>query len=386
MSYQIVWRGLTRDKTGFARASRGLALALNALGNDVKIEAVRLHDMFTVHIDEDKKNKIEELENKPYADGKKKILIVNSAPNEILTLKKDRENYDYIFVNCYWETTKIPKYWFPNINLVDGVFAPSEMNAKAYRDSGVVPPVFVVPNGVDTEDFNLDGGMLPLAGTDDTFNFLSVFHWQHRKAPEILLRAYWSEFTKEDNVAFIIKTYWHNSYEHRRQIIETIQQYKARLGFDDDTAPIYLTQSLLSEDDLKKFYRLGDVFVLPSRGEGVGLPFLEAMASGLPVISTAWGGQMDFLNEDNAYLVDYTLEPPTARFDRAISFQYPEVFKSDMLWAEPHISSLQEKMREAYTWQEINKSKAEEAVETARAQTWTKGAAAIVKALWTVIK
>src|SRR5207247_1086784 len=52
---------------------------------------------------------------------------------------------------------------------------------------------------------------------------------------------------------------------------------------------------------LAALYRSADCFVLPSRGEGWGMPLLEAMACGLPVIATDWSGPRDFLKEDWAY-------------------------------------------------------------------------------------
>lgn len=50
-----------------------------------------------------------------------------------------------------------------------------------------------------------------------------------------------------------------------------------------------------------------DGFILPSHGEGWGLPLIEAMASGLPTIATAWGGQMDFMSRENSWPVSRSL-------------------------------------------------------------------------------
>jgi glycosyltransferase involved in cell wall biosynthesis len=44
-------------------------------------------------------------------------------------------------------------------------------------------------------------------------------------------------------------------------------------------------------------YRSVDAFVLPSRGEGWGRPYMEAMSMGLPVIATNWSGPTEFVNE-----------------------------------------------------------------------------------------
>jgi uncharacterized membrane protein YgcG len=50
----------------------------------------------------------------------------------------------------------------------------------------------------------------------------------------------------------------------------------------------------LSSRELAMFYRGCDAFVLPSHGEGWGLPTHEAMAMGLPVVTTDWGGSTEF--------------------------------------------------------------------------------------------
>ena len=59
----------------------------------------------------------------------------------------------------------------------------------------------------------------------------------------------------------------------------------------------------LSEDQLIGLYKSVDAFVLPSRGEGWGRPYMEAMAMGLPVIATNWSGPTAFVTEDNGYLL-----------------------------------------------------------------------------------
>jgi glycosyltransferase involved in cell wall biosynthesis len=51
----------------------------------------------------------------------------------------------------------------------------------------------------------------------------------------------------------------------------------------------------ISQEHIPLYLHACDVFVRPSRSEGLGISFLEAMAAGLPVIATQEGGIRDFL-------------------------------------------------------------------------------------------
>ena len=51
------------------------------------------------------------------------------------------------------------------------------------------------------------------------------------------------------------------------------------------------------DDDLPDLYRAADLFVMPSTGEGFGIVFLQAMASGIPVIGGDGDGGRDPLRD-----------------------------------------------------------------------------------------
>lgn len=52
---------------------------------------------------------------------------------------------------------------------------------------------------------------------------------------------------------------------------------------------------LVDQKEIPKYLAVSDIFIRPSRSEGMGNSFVEAMAAGIPVIATQEGGISDFL-------------------------------------------------------------------------------------------
>jgi phosphatidylinositol alpha-1,6-mannosyltransferase len=62
----------------------------------------------------------------------------------------------------------------------------------------------------------------------------------------------------------------------------------------------------LRESELRERYRQADVFAMPSRQEGFGIVYLEAMSFGKPVLAAACGGAPDIvIDGQTGFLVEY---------------------------------------------------------------------------------
>lgn len=328
-NYQVVWKGPVHKASGLGIASRAYVQALRRQGVNVKVG------------------------NASRTNGSgwgKKILIYHHSPHTI-NFRKERAYFDHIILNTVWETSRIPNRWIPYMNRFDAVCVPSIHNKKAMLNSGVRVPIYIVPHGVNTRKYTPSNRKISLQDYNSRFAFISVFGFQHRKNPEALLRAYWEEFSAADHVVLMIKTNGYAAHENEQWIKNRIWNYKQRLGIRKQTAPIILTARHLNSQQLKGIYTRGQAFVLPTRGEGVGLPFLESLASGTPVITTGWGGHMDFLTRNNSFLVPYKLRNPTISMKsrHAISRKFGALFaQKGQQWAEVDIRSLRHKMRLAY--------------------------------------
>jgi len=198
-----------------------------------------------------------------------------------------------------WEYGALPKAWVDAAKNVDEFWVPSPLVRHMYLDSGIAPEkVRVVPNGVDTKKFR--PGVRPLAlKTRKKFKFLFVGGTIFRKGPDILLEAYAKAFTAADDVCLVIKDFGGDSFyqgQTAEAAIRALQQ--------NPSAPeiLYLKDNLSSEA-MPSLYAACNCLVLPYRGEGFGMPVLEAMACGRPVIVTAGGATDSFVSPEAGWKI-----------------------------------------------------------------------------------
>ena len=237
-----------------------------------------------------------------------------------------------------FETDGLPEGWRDQCNAMDEVWVPSEHNLRTFANAGVDPSkLHKVPETFDAELF--DPGVTPLAVEGlDGFVFLSMFSWIGRKAWDVLLRAWFEEFRARDDVTLLLKTDTAISPPGTdcRHEIEWFVRHQ--LNRDPRKGPrIVVHDRQLEMTDVPRLYRAADAFVLASHGEGWGRPYMEAMAMGLPTIATRWSGNLEFMDDDNSYLVGYTLvDAPSDSWLRG------------QRWAQPSVGDLRRAMRRVY--------------------------------------
>ena len=252
-----------------------------------------------------------------------------------------------IGISAVVETDRCNPSWIENINKMDAVIVPSHHIKRTVLNTGTVTTkLFVVPEWYyEKIDEDLDPSID--IDFDTSFNFLSVATFtgnnpeSDRKNIYSSIKWFIETFKDDPDVGLILKTNHGRGTHIDRQI--TINTVRSILG-EIRTGPfpkIHLIHGNLTTDEVISLYRHPKVKCLVSltRGEGFGLPLLEAAACGLPVIATNWSAHLDFLNLGKFIPIRYNLkEICETRVDNRI-------FLQGFKWADPIESDFKIKIK-----------------------------------------
>jgi glycosyltransferase involved in cell wall biosynthesis len=190
-------------------------------------------------------------------------------------------------------------------------------------------------------------------GLDDgSFVFFYNFDFyssMERKNPDGAIDAFREAFPdKRDNVRLVLKTLHADRHPGERNLL------KRKIG--KDTRIIWIDKAM-SRDHLTSLVNASDCYISLHRSEGLGLGMMEAMYLGKCTIGTAYGGNLDFMDNSNSLLVDYSKTEIKEDFGP---------YKKGKIWAEPSIDKAIKCMKSAYQDSDMVRRIGEKAAEAIR--------------------
>lgn len=254
------------------------------------------------------------------------------------------------------ETDGVPPHWVQPCQAMDEVWVPSDFNRWTFSRSGVNRnKIHVLPLGVDTTIFSPEAEPFRAPGVQG-FIFFSNFEWVWRKGYDILLRAFAEEFAASPDVYLLLRTYSNGPDfdPSGRKISQWLQQFLR--GQEKILSRILLLPGVYDDRQMASFYTGSHCYILPTRGEGWNLPALEAMACGRPVVTTGWSAQLQFLTEENSYLIPSEGLEPVPELGIPNDRTY-----AGTRWAKPSLTATRALMRYVVEHYEEAKKKAERA-------------------------
>ncbi len=195
-----------------------------------------------------------------------------------------------------WETDTLPPGSVEQLNRCALVLVPSSWGRRCFRANGVRVPIEVVPLGYDHRLFSrvpsgddCEAFAPPVRRSQTRCIFGTAGALDEgglRKNVQRVIDLFRHEFPSEPDVRLRVK----------------ITPNSPRVDTRGDSR-IEVLDSHLTPAELAEWYRSLNAFVNASAGEGFGLHLLEAMACGVPLISSRFGGVGAFFDSRVGYEV-----------------------------------------------------------------------------------
>jgi glycosyltransferase involved in cell wall biosynthesis len=270
----------------------------------------------------------------PDAEAPYDVNVVCGTPDLMVAVTRDlgteilRDRYSVGLF--FWEAERFQPHVARAMRMTNEVWASSGFIADAV-ERVFDGPVHRFPHPVPAP--RVAAASRADLGIPEGFAFLFVFDYSssfRRKNPLGLVKAFTRTFRPGEGPVLIIKSIF-----GEKRLAEREQLWFACAERED----IVLLEGTWPPERKDALMATADCYVSLHRSEGLGLTMAEAMALGKPVIATAYSGNLDFMTEENSYLVRHgmTTVGPGA-----------EPYQPDWEWADPDLDHAAELMRRVY--------------------------------------
>jgi glycosyltransferase involved in cell wall biosynthesis len=291
----------------------------------------------------DKNNQISGKEPSDTYDLQFSYTAPHNAARYLSNGKKNR------FLQWTYEwNSPLPQGYAKQFIHADFILPPSQFSKQIFLNSGTPDSAMrVISHGISPDDF-ASQDKIPFK-TKKSFKILAnIVQLHSRKNIKGLLEAYGKAFTKKDDVCLILKAK------------PKLQQHKFEIDLNKllndfaykfpNRADVILYGDFV--ENIATIYNAVDAVFTMTHCEGFYLPALESLAAGKINIAPAYGGQLDFLTNDNSLLItgkEVRADPNSMYWQR----------NGKALWFQPDIDDAVDKLRYAYdNFETLNQTRA----------------------------
>ena len=312
MLKKVLIKGPVLSRSGYGEQARFALRALQSRPDlfDIYIVNIPWGRTGQISSDDEEANVIHEtlLKTQTYVHqkGQFDISLQVTVPNEFEKIAPINIGY-----TAGIETTKVSPQWIAKANeTVDRIIVVSDHSKKVFEQTkydvkdqngnehknwGLQVPVETVNYPVrvfEPEEVNID--------FRTSKNFLTVSQWGPRKNLDNTIKWFVETFADDEDVGLVVKTNTASDSVLDREFTQKrLQSLLNACG--PRKCSVYLIHGEMSPGNLAWLYEHPTMKAMINigHGEGYGLPLFEAAYHGLPLITTTWSGQMDFICKPN---------------------------------------------------------------------------------------
>ncbi len=270
-------------------------------------------------------------------------LIIHSTPDLWQSTVLQHKHIDDIVGYCAWETSKLPTKWVDHINMVNQVWVPSVFNKQSFIESGVKTEIKVVPHIWHPQQLIKKSNIkiydyCRTEVSSDKYTFYSIGELNFRKGIEDLVTVFDKFNDSYKDTQLIVKLHYKDySQQSKEYCISKLRSLTNKIGTD-----IFLIFENLTNQEVLALHSFGDCYVSLNKGEGFGLTIFDAFNYGKKVVTTGYGGQVDFLGNDYNGLVKYKIDKVNGMDSFSTNYS------SDQEWAYPDLEHAWELLIKSY--------------------------------------
>ncbi len=195
-------------------------------------------------------------------------------------------------------------YQFKDLEKAVCLHATARKEAENFRKLGLLNPIAVIPNGIDLTKFQ----MISKKNTP-TRNLLFLSRIHPKKGIEILIES-WALIDPSLKKNWQVKIVGNGETKY----IQSLKKYILTKNLEKE---IFILGPAFGKDKIKA-YQDADLFVLPTYSENFGIVVAEALASGIPVITTKGAPWQELNTLDAGWWIDIGVEPLVQALNQAL--------------------------------------------------------------------